>query len=55
MKELHYPNAVYDAIAAPYVQYTGSSSESDVVGNPNYNYLAMLWKFFTVCYYAGHL
>ena len=36
MKELHYPNAVYDAIAAPYVQYTQPSSESNVVGNPKY-------------------
>ena len=34
--ELHYPNAVYDAIAAPYVQYTQPSTESTVVGNLKY-------------------
>ena len=34
MKELQYPNAMYDNVAAvPYVQYNQSASESNVVGS----------------------
>ena len=34
MKELQYPNAMYDNVAAvPYVQYNQSASETNVVGN----------------------
>ena len=32
-KELNYPNAIYDALAAPYVQYTQQSPKSYVVSN----------------------
>ena len=35
-KELNYPNAMYDAVATPYVQYAQPSPESNMVSNLQY-------------------
>ena len=53
MKDIQYPNAVYDNVAAaPYVQYNQSASESNVVGDL---YNAMYYRMLLHYSYTGNL